>query len=102
MSDDMQRELAELRAQVAELRKTRQPKRRTAAGEPPAEGAEAPEAESAAPAGEAGEATAPHESELGRHVDELIELFQREARDMPVITTLAVFVAGIIVGRLTR
>jgi hypothetical protein len=87
-NETMHQELERLRKEVVALSEARQEKR----AEPP------PEGEEALPAPEPAEEDQTTKSQ----VDELMELLQDEIRDMPTITTVAVFALGIVVGRFLR
>jgi len=87
-NETMQQELERLRREVAALSQARQEKK----PELP------PEEEEAI-------ATAPpveDDQETENQVEELIKLLKDEIRDMPTITTVAVFALGILVGRFLR
>ncbi len=85
---DIQRELEQLRKEIAALSAARQLE-----GQAPAVEEEEPPI-----------TTQSEESEraMKGHVEELLELVQDEMSDLRTITTLAVFVAGIAVGRYLR
>jgi hypothetical protein len=86
--EEMQGELERLRKEVAALSQARREKR----PEPPPE---EEEALSTTPPAEDDQATK-------NQVEELLKLLQDEIRDMPTITTVAVFALGILVGRFLR
>lgn len=100
MSDeDIQRSLAQLRAEVAALSAAR----REAAAAPPAP---EPVAQPDVPAG-AGADTGEKNGERAKEVqhtqlDELLELLESEIKDLPTITCLIVFSLGILMGRFLR
>ena len=107
--DDVERDLAQLRAEVAALSATRRESAAapTAAAPPPpaadtTDSAQtAPTQTDAAPeTGVAGEtqATEPEPSQL----DELLELLETEIKDLPTITCLIVVSLGILMGRFLR
>ena len=99
----LQQELAELRSQVAELSAARQQTeaaRAAAAGQSTAT-ADSEKGSSAAPAADA-EPADHSDSIVARQFDELMELLEREMRDLPAITCLAVFALGILMGRYLR
>ena len=87
-NEQMQGELERLRKEVAALSQARQEKR----PEPPPEEEEA--LTTAPPAGD--------DQAMESQVEELIKLLKDEIRDMPTITTVAVFALGILVGRFLR
>ena len=87
-NEDMQRELDELRKEVAALSKARKQR----------EPEPSPEEEEAPAAAEPGE----DENAIKGQVEELLKLLQDEIRDMPAITTMAVFALGILMGRYMR
>lgn len=86
---DTQKELEQLRKQVAELSAARKQQK----AEPP------PPKEEQEP-----EVSEPAEVEpaVKGQVEELLKLLQHEIRDMPAITTLTVFALGILMGRYLR
>ncbi len=87
-TSDVQEELKQLRKEVATLSAAR--KKKTSS---------APQADEDVPAAtEAGET----ENAFKGQIEELIKLLQEEIRDMPAVTTLAVFALGILMGRLLR
>ena len=93
-SNETSLELEKLRAEVAALRAAKE--------------------QAATEADEAQPASAEHESSAGaplkeeseEHIksqlEELTDLLEDEIRDLPTITTLAVFTAGILLGRFLR
>lgn len=87
-TSDVQRELEQLRKEVAALAVARKQKKSPATR---------------------GDDDSPTDAEHGEtehavkgQIEELIKLVQDEIRDMPAVTTLAVFALGILVGRLLR
>ena len=90
--DDTARELEKLRADVAALSAARREDSANAA-EPSAEPAPNPESVPA-------DVGIPDEQRS--QLEELGDLLQREIRDLPTITCLAVFSLGILMGRLMR
>ena len=92
-NDETARELEKLRADVAALSDAR----RQDATKP----AEAP-ASPAEPATEPAQIELAIPEEQKSQLEELGELLQAEIRDLPTITTLAVFSLGILMGRLLR
>ena len=87
-NETMHQELERLRKEVGALSEARQEKR----AEPP------PEEEEALPTLELAE----EDQTTKTQVEELMKLLQDEIRDMPTITTVAVFALGILVGRFLR
>ena len=87
-NETMHQELERLRKEVAALSQARQEKR----AEPP------PEEEEALPTPQPAE----DDQATKNQVEELMKLLQDEIRDMPTITTVAVFALGILVGRFLR
>lgn len=85
---DTQKELEELRQQVAALLEARR-----ARPEPPQNEAPAEVAVDHVPAEEHG---------LGEQLEELVGLLGDELRDNPLAAGVAIFVAGVLVGRLVR
>lgn len=99
-SSDMALELEKLRAEVAALR--------AAKGKAAAESKRPDEAaaESAAPSSDEPRAEEPDDHVPDDHIkgqlEELTDLLEAEIRDLPTITCLAVFTAGILLGRFMR
>ena len=87
-TSEVQRELEQLRKEVAALSAARKP------GEPPI----APEEDNAP------STAGPEEPEhaIKGQIEELIKVLQEEVRGMPAVTTLAVFALGILMGRHLR
>ena len=85
---DTQKELEELRQQVAALAEARR-----ARPAPPQDEAPAEVPVDHVPAEEQG---------LGDHIEELVGLLGDELRDNPLAAGVAIFVAGLLVGRLLR
>ena len=90
--DDTARELERLRADVAALSEARLEDTARSA-EPPPEPAAVDEVAATA---------ASISDEQRSQIEELGDLLQREIRDLPTITCLAVFSLGILMGRLMR
>jgi hypothetical protein len=84
---ETQKELEELKRQVAALSEARRAQREPT--KPQASEASA-------------EAAATVEHGFSAHVEELVDLMGHELRDNPVATGVAIFVAGLLVGRLLR
>ena len=95
-NDDVKRELEALRAEVAALSKARSESRRErrAAGA----GAE-PDPEAAV---DESDESSPPEFDIKNHLEDLVELLENEVKELPVAACLAIFVAGVLVGRITR
>jgi len=91
-SNETSLELEKLRAEVAALRAAKE------------EAATEPAAESSEPAPSS--AADPEKAEPGEHIknqlEELTDLLETEIRDLPTITCLAVFTAGVLLGRFLR
>jgi len=84
---DTQQELAELRREVAALSEARATRTVPAPRpEPPPEAA----------------TRAENTPDLSAQLEELVELVNTELRDNPLVAGVAIFVAGLIVGRLVR
>lgn len=105
-NEEMQKELESLRSEVASLSKSRarerkkEPKKAKAAEEtPPA--AESGVAEVASVV-EAATIDVNDPDVVQTHMDNLLEHLEREIKDMPAVTTLAVFSLGVLFGRLLR
>lgn len=85
---ELQKELEQLRQQVAELSKARAEQKSTKSAEE--------EEPKSTPEPEESEAAFKHE------IDELLKVLQEEVRDMPAVTALVVFSLGILMGRFMR
>ena len=99
-SDETASELAILRAELAALKETQQ-----AATTPPAAAAPDESAAASAPRDEVSaeiNETSGEEEAVKSQLHELAELLENEIRELPTITCLAVFSAGILMGRLLR
>lgn len=96
-NDTIQRELAELRAQLEALKAARD----TEAAPTPTEAAEGEEPEEELTA-EAGRSTGgePETSDLTTQFQELIDSLDKNLQDTNPTTLLAVFALGVLVGRL--
>ncbi|MFW2406000.1 MAG: hypothetical protein ACN4GT_14610 [Gammaproteobacteria bacterium] len=95
-SSETSLELDKLRAEVAALRAAKE----EAATEP-----DGPAAASAEPSPSAATAAAEEEApetHIKSQLEELTDLLETEIRDLPTITSLAVFTAGILLGRFLR
>ena len=101
--DDMHKELEQLRAEVAALSAARASKQAVEAQsekspvEPPA--SDADDADGIIE--QAREAVA-DDAELKGQFDQLFEHLEQEIKDLPAVTTLAVFSLGVLFGRLLR
>ena len=101
--DDMNKELEQLRAEVAALSAARASKQAAEAQsekspvEPPA--SDADDADGIIE--QAREAVAEN-AELKGEFDQLFEHLEQEIKDLPAVTTLAVFSLGVLFGRLLR
>lgn len=100
MSDEeIKRDLAQLRAEVAALSSARRESGSASAG---AEATPQPsEAPAAAPASGGTVESGAEEAEQSQ-LDELLELLEAEIKDLPTITCLIVFSLGILMGRFLR
>ena len=87
-TSDVQEELKQLRKEVAALSAERKQKKSSTT-------AEDDDAPTDTKQGET-------EHAIKGQIEELIKLLQDEIRDMPAVTTLAVFVLGILMGRHLR
>ena len=102
--DDVERDLAQLRAEVAALSAVRKESVATpTASAPPSPTADAADSSQTSAESETGvagraEAAEPEHSQL----DELLELLESEFKDLPTITCLIVFSLGILMGRFLR
>jgi hypothetical protein len=96
--DDVERDLAQLRAEVAALSAAR---KESAATTPPvADATASPETDTAPETGAAhgAQAAEPEHPQL----NELLELLEAEVKDLPKVTCLIVFTLGILMGRFLR
>lgn len=93
-SNETSLELEKLRAEVSALRAAKE-EAATAPDEPKPASAEHSPSEDAAP-------DEPSEEHFKSQLEELTDLLETEIRDLPTITTLAVFTAGILLGRFLR
>ena len=105
MDKDTRAELEQLRAQVAELSKVRA-EQQAAEQEPQVAAAPVSPAPAREAVGDALKAAAAIDIEdqeaLSSQLDQLLEQLEHEIRDLPTITTLAVFSLGVLFGRLLR
>ena len=102
-NDEMTKELERLRADVAALAATRK-QDMAQTTEVVSEPAAAAPVIAQAAEGElqAAEANAQPDEDIRSQLEELGTLLHEEIRDLPTITTLAVFSLGILMGRLMR
>jgi hypothetical protein len=101
-NDEMKRELEALRAEVTALSKARsasKPGRREA--RTTAETGADTESDLEAGADDS-DASSPPEFDIKTHLEDLVELLENEVKELPVAACLAIFVAGVLVGRITR
>jgi len=104
MSDkEMQKELEQLRSEVAALSQSRAGER-TAKQEAdiPAKPIEEPGQLAASTVVEAASIDIDDPDAVQNQMDHLLEQLEQEIRDLPTITTLAVFSLGVLFGRLLR
>jgi hypothetical protein len=87
---DLQRQLEELRQQVATLAAARQA------------GAEATEPQAEVGSGSGDEAEPTDRAEPLEQINELVHLLEEELKDNPILSGLAIFIAGLLVGRMMR
>ncbi len=103
MDKDTRTELEELRAQVAELSKARAEQRAAEQAQKAASAPAEPVAESVGDVLKAAADVDIDDAEaLSGHLDQLMAQLEHEIRDLPTITTLAVFSLGVLFGRLLR
>jgi hypothetical protein len=92
-NEEIKAELSALRAEVVALAEARK--------QAPPEPSEAEAASDETALATEDEASAEHEGFIGQ-VQELVELLEGELRETPVISGLAIFSLGILVGRFLR
>jgi len=92
-TEDTAKELAKLRAEIAELR---------AAESSAAESAEPTDESNSAETGTEIPQAEELQEDLHGRLGELAELLETEIRDLPTVTCLLVFTAGILLGRQLR
>jgi len=103
MSDDMQKELEQLRAEVAALSAARASKSASdAQPETTPDEHQLPEADEVNDMIETARAAVADDPEMKGQFDQLFEHLEQEIKDLPAITTLAVFSLGVLFGRLLR
>jgi hypothetical protein len=98
--DDIHRELEQLRAEVSALSAARANKKAPVETTP--EESTTPEAEQLNDIIGQTKAAVEDDEELKGQFDQLFEQFEKEIKDLPAITTLAVFSLGVLFGRLLR
>ncbi len=104
-NEEIQKELESLRSEVASLSKDRaagrkkEPKTRAAKVTPPTADESMAEAASVV---EAAAIDVNDADAVQSQMDKLLEQLEREIKDMPAVTTLAVFSLGVLFGRLLR
>ncbi len=104
-NEEMQKELESLRSEVANLSKSRaaerkkEPKTRAPKEMPAAADESLAEAASVV---EAAAIDVNDADAVQSQMDKMLEQLEREIKDMPAVTTLAVFSLGVLFGRLLR
>jgi hypothetical protein len=103
MADNMHEELEQLRAEVAALSAARASKN-TSEDQPvsPAADHQLEEADEVNEIIENAKAAVADDPELNGQFDQLFEHLEQEIKDLPAVTTLAVFSLGVLFGRLLR
>jgi hypothetical protein len=101
--DDMHKELEQLRAEVAALSAARASRQDAEAQSDtsPIE-SQTPETDEVSGIIENAQAAVADDAELKGQFDQLFEHLEQEIKDLPAITTLAVFSLGVLFGRLLR
>lgn len=102
VSEDMHEELKQLRAEVAALSTSRANKLAAAANLDSAPVEQQPGSEELIDILEKARIAVGDDVELKSHFDQLFEQLEHEIKDLPAITTLAVFSLGVLFGRLLR
>lgn len=103
MGDDMQKELEQLRAEVAALSAARASKNANDdQPDNPADEHQLAEADEVNGIIENAKAAVADDPALKGQFDQLFEHLEQEIKDLPAITTLAVFSLGVLFGRLLR
>jgi len=101
--ENMHEELEQLRAEVAALSAARASKKaKEAQPETTAVASQASETDEANDIIEQARVAVSDDPELNSQFDQLIEHLEHEIKDLPAITTLAVFSLGVLFGRLLR
>ncbi len=100
---DMHKELEQLRAEVAALATARASKKAaTAKVDTTPKESKPPEVDDINDIVESAKAAVADDEELKSQFDQLFEQLEHEIKDLPAITTLAVFSLGVLFGRLLR
>lgn len=100
-NDDIQRDLAQLRKEIAALSASRKESAETPT--PPAPSPQAAPSPTTAEEGAAPPSGAPEGAESEHsQLNELLELLETEIKDLPAITCLIIFSLGILMGRFLR
>ena len=100
---DTQKELEQLRAEVAALSAARASKQAAVAQSDTAPiEQQRPETDELSGILENAQAAVADDAELKGQFDQLFEQLEQEIKDLPAITTLAVFSLGVLFGRLLR
>lgn len=100
--EDMHKELEQLREEVAALSAARASRQAAEATPEPTAGSQAPEPEEVEDVIEQAKAAVAADVEIGSQFDQLFEQLEHEIKDLPAVTTLAVFSLGVLFGRLLR
>lgn len=100
--DDMHKELEQLREEVAALSAARASRQAAEAAPETTAGSQAPEPEEVKDVIEQAKVAVAADEELGSQFDQLFEQLEHEIKDLPAVTTLAVFSLGVLFGRLLR
>jgi len=101
--EDMHKELEQLRAEVAALSAARASKQAAEAQSDTAPiESQTPEMDEVSGIIENAQAAVADDAELKGQFDQLFEHLEQEIKDLPAITTLAVFSLGVLFGRLLR
>jgi len=101
--EDMQTELEQLRAEVAALSAARASKQADKApSETVSAESRASEADEVSSIIENAQAAVADDAEIKGQFDQLFEQLEHEIKDLPAVTTLAVFSLGVLFGRLLR
>lgn len=101
-SEDMHKELEQLRAEVVALSTCRVNKQAGAANLDSAPIEQQSEPEELMDILEKAQSTLGDDVQLKSQFDQLFEQLEHEIKDLPAITTLAVFSLGVLFGRLLR
>ena len=102
-AEDMHKELEQLRAEVAALSAARASKQAAEAQpDTPSIEPQTPETDEISGIIENAQTAVADDAELKGQFDQLFEQLEHEIKDLPAITTLAVFSLGVLFGRLLR